>query len=82
MMTDIQKVSIDGLNISVVPADSGLHTKKGKGKASTPALEILSGAELKLKGGVHYGLLGRNGTGKSSEQFRSRLPILCCILSL
>jgi len=26
----------------------------------------LTGAELRLKAGTHYGLLGRNGTGKST----------------
>lgn len=41
--------------------------RKGKSKAAVPALEILNDAELKLKGGVHYGLLGRNGTGKSGK---------------
>lgn len=40
---------------------------KGKGKARAEGLEILSNATLKLKAGVHYALIGRNGTGKSSE---------------
>lgn len=56
--------------------------RKGKGKSSTSALEILSEAELKLKGGVHYALLGRNGTGKSSEQSSLRLLSLYCPLRL
>ncbi|KAF0711750.1 hypothetical protein As57867_005088, partial [Aphanomyces stellatus] len=28
--------------------------------------ELLVGAQLKLEAGVHYGLVGRNGTGKST----------------
>ena len=40
---------------------------KAKGKARAEGLEILSNATLKLKAGVHYALIGRNGTGKSSE---------------
>ena len=40
---------------------------KTKGKARAEGLEILANADLKLKAGVHYALIGRNGTGKSSE---------------
>jgi ATPase subunit of ABC transporter with duplicated ATPase domains len=40
---------------------------KAKGKARAEGLEILANASLKLKAGVHYALIGRNGTGKSSE---------------
>ena len=40
---------------------------KPKGKARSEGLEILANANLKLKAGVHYALIGRNGTGKSSE---------------
>lgn len=29
--------------------------------------QLLQDAHLRLKEGVHYGLVGRNGTGKSSE---------------
>lgn len=56
-----------GLNVSIVPSRAALKTKKSKAKAAVQELEILSNAELKLKPGVHYGMLGRNGTGKSSE---------------
>jgi ATPase subunit of ABC transporter with duplicated ATPase domains len=42
---------------------------KLKGKARAEGLELLSNATLKLKAGVHYALIGRNGTGKSSELF-------------
>jgi ATPase subunit of ABC transporter with duplicated ATPase domains len=40
---------------------------KAKGKARGEGLEILANGSLKLKAGVHYALIGRNGTGKSSE---------------
>lgn len=39
---------------------------KTKAKASAKALDIVVDADLKLKQGVHYGLLGLNGSGKSS----------------
>jgi ABC-type polysaccharide/polyol phosphate transport system ATPase subunit len=42
---------------------------KAKGKARADGLELLSNATLKLKAGVHYALIGRNGTGKSSKSF-------------
>lgn len=40
---------------------------KPKGKARAEGLELLANATLKLKAGIHYALIGRNGTGKSSE---------------
>ncbi len=39
---------------------------KPKGKSRADGLEILSNATFKLKAGVHYALVGRNGTGKST----------------
>lgn len=42
---------------------------KPKGKARGEGLELIANATLKLKAGVHYALIGRNGTGKSSELF-------------
>jgi ATPase subunit of ABC transporter with duplicated ATPase domains len=39
---------------------------KPKGKARAEGHEILSNATLKLNAGVHYALVGRNGTGKST----------------
>ncbi|TAQ85352.1 hypothetical protein B7494_g6315 [Chlorociboria aeruginascens] len=53
----------EGLNITVTSGNS----TKPKGKARAEGLEILTNASLKLKAGVHYALVGRNGTGKSSE---------------
>ncbi|WEW59790.1 hypothetical protein PRK78_005270 [Emydomyces testavorans] len=47
--------------------DSSTSPKSRKQKARrSPGKEILSNANLRLKPGVHYGLVGRNGTGKSS----------------
>jgi ABC-type polysaccharide/polyol phosphate transport system ATPase subunit len=40
---------------------------KPRGKAKAEGLEILANASLKLKAGVHYALVGRNGSGKSSK---------------
>ncbi|MCJ1267598.1 hypothetical protein MMC22_007483 [Lobaria immixta] len=61
----VSQVSIKGLNVAIVPSRAASKTKKSKAKAAVHELEILTNAELKLKPGVHYGLLGRNGTGKS-----------------
>lgn len=63
----MSQVNVQGLNVAIVPSRASSNTKKFKAKAAVQELEILSNAELKLKPGVHYGLLGRNGTGKSSE---------------
>jgi ATP-binding cassette, subfamily F, member 3 len=38
-------------------------------------LDLLEDAHLRLKEGVKYGLVGRNGTGKSSELLYFRFPI-------
>jgi len=65
MSPDRVQLDIEGLNITVT---SGNKTGvKPKGKARADGLEILVNASLKLKGGVHYALVGRNGTGKSSK---------------
>ncbi|RDL31461.1 uncharacterized protein BP5553_09670 [Venustampulla echinocandica] len=61
----IQQLDIDGLNITVT-SGTGKSAAKPKGKARADGLEILSNASLKLKAGVHYALIGRNGTGKST----------------
>ncbi len=58
------ELDIEGLNILVTSGSGG---KSAKGKARAEGLEILSNASLKLKAGVQYALIGRNGTGKSSE---------------
>jgi ABC-type polysaccharide/polyol phosphate transport system ATPase subunit len=65
------QLDIDGLNITVT--SGGKPGVKPKGKARAEGLEILANASLKLKAGVHYALIGRNGTGKSSEFNRSTI---------
>lgn len=60
-------MDIAGLNLAIVPSNSASKTKRTKGKGAGHELELLSNAELRLKTGVHYALLGRNGTGKSSK---------------
>lgn len=44
---------------------------KGKSKAKGEGRELIVDAHLRLKAGVHYGLLGKNGTGKSSTAMRN-----------
>jgi ABC-type polysaccharide/polyol phosphate transport system ATPase subunit len=46
--------------------DAAKAKTKGKSKAKAEARELISDAHLRLKAGTHYGLVGRNGTGKSS----------------
>lgn len=51
--------------------EDGLEPKsKRKAKAKDAGRELIADAHLRLKGGVHYCLLGRNGTGKSSMAHR------------
>ncbi|KAI2085109.1 hypothetical protein LOZ36_004277 [Ophidiomyces ophidiicola] len=45
---------------------AGALAKARKQKARSAGKEILMNANLRLKAGVHYGLVGRNGTGKST----------------
>ncbi|KAI9744781.1 MAG: hypothetical protein M1818_001706 [Claussenomyces sp. TS43310] len=62
-----QELDIEGLNLTVTSAN--IHNKtalRAKGKARGEGLELLNSAILKLKPGVHYGLIGRNGSGKST----------------
>ena len=59
------KLDIEGLNITVT--SGGKSGVKPKGKQRAEGLETLGNASLKLKAGVHYALIGRNGTGKSSQ---------------
>lgn len=67
------QIDVDGLNIIVTSSapesteDVSKSKAKGKSKAKAAGRELISDAHLRLKAGVHYGLLGRNGTGKSSE---------------
>ncbi|KAL4955996.1 P-loop containing nucleoside triphosphate hydrolase protein [Aspergillus filifer] len=66
-----REIDVEGLTISVTsPLDrteEASKTKaKGKSRANAEARELISDAHLRLKAGVHYGLIGRNGTGKST----------------
>ncbi|OGM51206.1 hypothetical protein ABOM_000043 [Aspergillus bombycis] len=65
------EIDIEGLSITVTSAhdsaDDAPKTKsKGKYKAKATGRELISDGHLRLKGGIHYGLIGRNGTGKST----------------
>ncbi|DAA74158.1 TPA_exp: Uncharacterized protein A8136_3656 [Trichophyton benhamiae CBS 112371] len=69
------EIDIQGLDILIAsrPSQSqdAEHSGAGKAKARKKekaglGIEILTGANLRLKAGVHYGLVGRNGTGKST----------------
>ena len=65
-----KEIDINNLSIVIaagnnndVPAGSKV---KGKSRARSEGHEILTNAQLRLKTGVHYSLIGRNGTGKST----------------
>jgi ABC-type polysaccharide/polyol phosphate transport system ATPase subunit len=73
LILTLLKLDIEGLNITVT--SGGKSGVKPKGKQRAEGLEILGNASLKLKAGIHYALIGRNGTGKSSE-YASRLRSL------
>lgn len=66
-MANKQQLDIEGLNITVTSAGGEKVKGKGKGKASAEGTEILNNAKLRLKAGSRYALVGRNGSGKSSE---------------
>lgn len=56
---------MEGLNVTV---SAGLGPgSKAKSKSKGEGIEILNKAKLRLKAGRRYALVGRNGTGKSSE---------------
>ena len=61
------QVDVDGLTITVAADVQPTHRKDRKSKTTTEGKEILVDAHLRLKYGQRYGLLGRNGTGKSSK---------------
>ncbi|KAJ4164975.1 hypothetical protein LMH87_006627 [Akanthomyces muscarius] len=61
-----RELDIAGVNITIVGGAKSGTPAKGKSKARTEGLEILSGAKLRLKEGHRYALIGRNGTGKST----------------
>ncbi|THC89214.1 hypothetical protein EYZ11_011333 [Aspergillus tanneri] len=66
-----QEIDVEGLTIAVSSAqdktdDASKPKLKGKTKAKADTRELISDGHLRLKAGVHYGLIGRNGTGKST----------------
>ncbi|KAH3252952.1 hypothetical protein KXW23_000840 [Aspergillus fumigatus] len=73
-----QEIDVEGLTIAVTssPADTtddgdpsnskAKGKSKAKSKSKADARELIVDAHLRLKAGVHYGLIGRNGTGKST----------------
>ncbi|EJP65732.1 ABC transporter [Beauveria bassiana ARSEF 2860] len=61
-----RELDIAGVNITIVGGSKPGASAKGKSKARSEGLEILSGAKLRLKEGHRYALVGRNGTGKST----------------
>ncbi|EAW22222.1 ABC-F family ATP-binding cassette domain-containing protein [Aspergillus fischeri NRRL 181] len=73
-----RQIDVEGLTIAVTssPADTTDHgdpsnskakgKSKSKSKSKADARELIVDAHLRLKAGVHYGLIGRNGTGKST----------------
>ncbi|PYH49381.1 ABC-F family ATP-binding cassette domain-containing protein [Aspergillus saccharolyticus JOP 1030-1] len=65
-----KEVDVEGITIAVTSppthAESATTDAKSKRRAKAEAKELISDAHLQLKAGVHYGLIGRNGTGKST----------------
>ncbi|KAL2864773.1 ABC-F family ATP-binding cassette domain-containing protein [Aspergillus lucknowensis] len=63
-----REIDVENLTIAVVShaEDPAQAKTKAKSKAKAEARELISDAHLRLKAGIHYGLVGRNGTGKST----------------
>ncbi|KAE8318864.1 P-loop containing nucleoside triphosphate hydrolase protein [Aspergillus transmontanensis] len=66
-----QEIDVEGLTIAVsssrdTPEDPSKPKPRGKTKGKPDTRELIADAHLRLKAGVHYGLIGRNGTGKST----------------
>ncbi|KAI4240549.1 MAG: hypothetical protein L6R40_005037 [Gallowayella cf. fulva] len=62
------EIDVNGVTISLASSRSARSGTKGA-KTVAVGKEILSNTHLKLKAGVRYCLIGRNGTGKSSQIF-------------
>ncbi|ELQ37556.1 ATP-binding cassette sub-family F member 2 [Pyricularia oryzae Y34] len=70
---EYRELDIEGLNITLAaapPPEAGGVVASGKGKgrskAKSQGLEILTDAKLRLKAGQRYVLVGKNGSGKST----------------
>ncbi|PYI07152.1 P-loop containing nucleoside triphosphate hydrolase protein [Aspergillus sclerotiicarbonarius CBS 121057] len=65
-----QEVDVEGLTIAVSSTSNEdnvpISKPKGRSKTKAEARELIVDAHLRLKAGVCYGLIGRNGTGKST----------------
>ncbi|KAB8272280.1 P-loop containing nucleoside triphosphate hydrolase protein [Aspergillus minisclerotigenes] len=66
-----QEIDVEGLTIAVsssrdTPEDPSKPKPRAKTKGKPDTRELIADAHLRLKAGVHYGLIGRNGTGKST----------------
>lgn len=68
----VLQLDVEGLSITVTSAAKPVDKGKGK-KAGT---EVLSNAKLRLKAGQRYSLVGRNGSGKSSETSTRKVPCI------
>ncbi|CEJ84902.1 Putative ABC transporter [[Torrubiella] hemipterigena] len=65
--TNYRELDVDGLTIVVGSGSKPASKLKSRSKAARgDGLEILNDAQLKLKEGQRYALIGRNGTGKST----------------
>ncbi|WVN89620.1 uncharacterized protein L203_104849 [Cryptococcus depauperatus CBS 7841] len=61
------EIDVEGLGIAVTSSTPSIDSSaKSKSKTKTAGRELISDSHLRLKAGVRYGLLGRNGTGKST----------------
>ncbi|KAJ5901603.1 hypothetical protein N7495_002131 [Penicillium taxi] len=66
------EIDVEGLVIAVTSStlepneDPTSRKTKSKSKTKAAGQELISDGHLRLKAGVHYGLIGRNGTGKST----------------
>lgn len=61
------QLDVQDLDMRIISSEKTAKGKtKIKSKGESAGHEILAGANLKLKGGQRYALLGRNGSGKSS----------------
>jgi ABC-type polysaccharide/polyol phosphate transport system ATPase subunit len=67
---DYRELDIEGLNITVTSSNT-TNAGKGRSRAKSDGLELLSNAKLRLKAGQRYALVGRNGSGKSSTVLAS-----------
>ncbi|PWY89991.1 P-loop containing nucleoside triphosphate hydrolase protein [Aspergillus heteromorphus CBS 117.55] len=65
-----KEVDVEGLTIAVSSTSNEENLSnpksKGKSKAKAETRELITQGHLRLKEGVCYGLIGRNGTGKST----------------